>query len=57
MNMINYSKLGNLTLEETGLLSSKNSELIEFIYANKIIKVSDFLECMDNKSYQISVNR
>ena len=57
MDKINYSKLKKLTLEETDLLSLKNSELIEFIYNNEITNVSDFLECMDNKSYQISTYR
>lgn len=54
MKEVDYSKLGKLTLEETNLLSLKNSELIEFIYNNEITKVSEFLKCMDNKSYQIS---
>ena len=54
MDKVDYSKLGKLTLEETDLLSLKNLELIEFIRENKIIKVSEFLKCLDNKSYSVS---
>lgn len=46
-----HSKLGNLTIEKTGLLSNSSTELIEFIIFNKIDIVSDFIAIVDSDEY------
>ena len=51
MKEVDYSKLGDLTLEDSGFLSSDSTQLKEFIYSLGITKVSDFLKYIDSISY------
>ena len=51
MKEVDYNKLGNLTLEESGFLSSDSTQLKEFIHSLGITKVSDFLKYIDSISY------
>lgn len=54
MSLVNYSKVGSLTIEETGLLSRSSKELIRFLDANNIKLVSTFLKCVDDNSFKTS---
>ena len=49
--MEDYSKLGKITLEDSGLLSSTSVELREFIKKNKLEKIKDFLKFMDKDKF------
>lgn len=40
-----------VTLDECGLLSKANKELIKFIYGNKIVMVNEFISMMDDSSF------
>lgn len=49
--MEDYSRLGSLTVEKTGLLSNASVELRNFIIFNRLEKVKDFIEGVDNRTY------
>ena len=54
MDLVNYSKVRTITIEETGLLAHSSTELIYFLNVNDIKLVSTFLECVDNNSFKTS---
>ena len=43
MEKVDYSKLGDLTLEESGFLSNDSVQLKEFLFSLGMMKVADFL--------------
>ena len=45
-----------VTLDECGLLSKANKELIEFIYGNKIVMVDEFISMMDASSFSSNIH-
>ena len=49
--MEDHSKVKNLKIENTGLLSSASKDLNTFIIFNELSKVQDFIEKVDNNSY------
>ena len=51
MKEVDYGKIGDLTLEESGFLSNDSMQLKEFIYSLGITRVSDFLKYIDSISY------
>ena len=51
MEKVDYNKLGDLTLEESGFLSNDSIQLKEFLYSLGMMKVADFLKHLDSICY------
>lgn len=54
MEKVDYSKLGDLTLEESGFLSNDSVQLKEFLFSLGMMKVADFLRYLDSICYAAS---
>ena len=55
MGIFNSSSRIVVTLDDSGLLSKVNKELLQFIYRNKIIMVSEFIDMMDSCSFNSNI--
>lgn len=54
MKEIDYSKVNNISLKTTGLLSNYSDGLMQFLYHNEIKTVGKFLELVDSNYYEPS---
>lgn len=52
MEMIDYSKIGKKTLEDSGLLSSNSLELRKILALYKVRTIVDFLKLMDSNDFK-----
>lgn len=52
MEMIDYSKIGKKTLEDSGLLSSNSLELRKILALFKVRTIVEFLKLMDSNSFR-----
>lgn len=49
--MTDYSRLGNLRIDKSGLLSKTSFDLKKFIIENRLERISEFIEKVDNNTY------